>query len=34
MDKSLLEVAHETEKDMYEIGLLSKAKMQEFTELC
>ena len=34
MDKSILEVVHESAKDMYEIGLMDEKTMREFDELC
>lgn len=34
MDKSLLEVAHETAKDMYEIGVIDEKTMRKFDKLC
>ena len=34
MDKSILEVMHESAKDMTDIGLLDKQTMREFDSLC
>lgn len=34
MDKSLLEVAHETAKDMYEVGVMDEKTMRKFDKLC
>ena len=34
MNKSISEVVHESAKDLYNIGLLSKEEMDEFDELC
>lgn len=34
MDKSILEVVHESAKDMYEIGVMDEKTMREFDELC
>lgn len=34
MNKSLLEVAHETAKDMYEIGVMDEKTMRKFDKLC
>ena len=34
MDKSILEVMHESAKDMSDIGLLDKQTMREFDSLC
>jgi len=34
MDKSILEVMHESAKDMRDIGLMDKQTMREFDSLC
>ena len=34
MDKSILEVAHESAKDLHEIGLIDNVTMREFDALC
>ncbi|MCW8934983.1 MAG: transcriptional regulator [Gammaproteobacteria bacterium] len=34
MDKSILEVMHESAKDMSDIGLMDKQTMREFDSLC
>jgi len=34
MDKSILEVIHESAKDMSDIGLMDKQTMREFYSLC
>lgn len=34
MDKSLIEVAHETAKDLHEAGVMSDQTMREFDAMC
>lgn len=34
MDKSLIEVAHETAKDLHESGVMSDQTMREFDAMC